>query len=824
MKNARFLNNLLKRGAAVVMLASLMPSMAACQRKDAFTSPMNQNEIPYAFAETDTYRNGQDIEGQWGSGLYTGPGEYGIGDPFVLRYDGRYYMYPSSDWSSGEGPGVKVFSSDDLVNWTYEGFAATGPETDSAYAPEVVYYNGYFYMTESQAGNGHYIFRSESPTGPFVKVTRNFGRCIDGSFWIADDGQLYFLYPTDNVIQIAPVNAAIMIPGAEKPLVGTLNGWTEGPGLFRRGDFLYLTYAGNNVITDGYRVGYSYQMGSDPTGQFIMPENNLLLLSTGPGNFKGLGHNSNVIGPDLDSWYTAYHNLLSLDGPQRRYMLDRVVTNGAVILANGPTYTDVAVPARPDFETRGTQVLTAAGSFLLSGDATEAVFTAEFNFTPGEGGTTSFVFAWTDERNYSRVTWDDSSGTLTLTRIRDGKEEQLGTAQADGLNAGVLHTLRLEQGGDRLCVTLDNMRKLDLTHSGTAGRIGVGGQAEFSYIAFSNDAFGTSDFEAVKIVSGSFPAVHYLKGENRGFSIRKARITENGVRQGEKEHTNLNECTGVYALVLDSTNDWVKYAIQVTEESFYGLSGRITPDSAGARFQVIVDEKDIYTFTVPETGLEEGEFGNVMLGRLPLAEGNHTLKLRLVEGKLEATQFTLEPTAPAPISTDNATTGIDEKSWSYVGEWMLVDDAHAVRAGDMAFAYAGDERMTDFTIELETAMTEDAADYDARIMLRIKNHSLSAGDEAFQGYYLSIGNDRITLNRCNYGGKELDLIEVDFRKDVYHRIRVEMRNNRIRVYVDDMDAPAIDYCDADAFLAGQLILCSNKAGVSFKNVKVQTAS
>ena len=42
------------------------------------------------------------------------------------------------------------------------------PESDEtshgAYAPEVIYYDGYFYLCQSRAGQGHYIYRSESPT------------------------------------------------------------------------------------------------------------------------------------------------------------------------------------------------------------------------------------------------------------------------------------------------------------------------------------------------------------------------------------------------------------------------------------------------------------------------------------------------------------------------------------------------------------------------------------------------------------------------------------------------------------------------------------
>jgi len=41
-----------------------------------------------------------------------------------------------------------------------------------------------------------------------------------------------------------------------------LHHWIEGPGIFRRGDYSYLTYTGNHVISKGYRVAYSYAPSS----------------------------------------------------------------------------------------------------------------------------------------------------------------------------------------------------------------------------------------------------------------------------------------------------------------------------------------------------------------------------------------------------------------------------------------------------------------------------------------------------------------------------------------------------------------------------------
>lgn len=96
------------------------------------------------------------IEGQW-------PG-YGIGDPFVMRFNGMFYLYVSTLDSEN---GVRAWKSPDLIHWTQaqgEGLPlgyVVSPEdytSRAAYAPEVFYFNGIFYMYMSPAGNGHYIY------------------------------------------------------------------------------------------------------------------------------------------------------------------------------------------------------------------------------------------------------------------------------------------------------------------------------------------------------------------------------------------------------------------------------------------------------------------------------------------------------------------------------------------------------------------------------------------------------------------------------------------------------------------------------------------
>ena len=66
--------------------------------------------------------------------------EYGVGDPFVLRYNGRYYLYCST---KNFEVGVRGWVSDDLINFTpitgaglEKGYVSNDECTLGAYAPK----------------------------------------------------------------------------------------------------------------------------------------------------------------------------------------------------------------------------------------------------------------------------------------------------------------------------------------------------------------------------------------------------------------------------------------------------------------------------------------------------------------------------------------------------------------------------------------------------------------------------------------------------------------------------------------------------------------
>ena len=267
---------------------------------------------------------------------------YGVGDPFVMRYNGRYYLYCST--KDGQ-VGIQCWTSNDLVNWSYTGLCATEALTMSAYAPEVVYYNGSFYMYTSPAGNGHYVLKSSSPTGPFYAVTDNVGLSIDGDVFIDDDGSWYFYSAAYNGIMAYPMSAPDKInadKGVKIPC--DLNGWTEGSMIVKHNGVYYMTYTGNHVWSTGYRINYSISESSPI--KFESVDNNPLLLSTDKKTVMGIGHSSTVLGPNLDEYYIVYHSFDVV--PKRNMNIDRIVFNGEGTVVLGPTTNNQQAPSMPD--------------------------------------------------------------------------------------------------------------------------------------------------------------------------------------------------------------------------------------------------------------------------------------------------------------------------------------------------------------------------------------------------------------------------------------------------------------------------------------------
>lgn len=131
-----------------------------------------------------------------------------IRDPFILPFDGKYYLYGtrgSTAWVSATG--LDVYVSDDMEAWS-EPHECFSVPTDfwadkEVWAPEVHIYNGIFYMFVSLRSDkrlrGTQILRSESPMGPFLPftddaITPKEWQSLDGTLYIDKNGEPYIVF------------------------------------------------------------------------------------------------------------------------------------------------------------------------------------------------------------------------------------------------------------------------------------------------------------------------------------------------------------------------------------------------------------------------------------------------------------------------------------------------------------------------------------------------------------------------------------------------------------------------------------------------------
>ena len=175
-----------------------------------------------------------------------------IGDPFLMRHDGRFYLYCSSH---SREPGIKCWVSDDMIHFDYQGFVCVDERTIGAYAPEVAYNAGKFWMVTSPRGSGHYLLQSDSPLGPFEVVSDNLGIGIDGSLFVDDDGRSWFYRASQQGIRVHEMPTPGEIDVRSKVIDASYLGhWTEGPQVIKRDGRYFLTDTGNHVCCRGYHV------------------------------------------------------------------------------------------------------------------------------------------------------------------------------------------------------------------------------------------------------------------------------------------------------------------------------------------------------------------------------------------------------------------------------------------------------------------------------------------------------------------------------------------------------------------------------------------
>lgn len=777
--------------------------------------------------------------------------EYGVGDPYILRFNGTYYMYCST--KDGQD-GVRAWKSTDMLNWEKcnpegvtdgegnqllpSGYVSMDAAIQGAFAPEVYYYNGSFYMYTSPAGKGHYVFQSDSPEGPFTCVTGNFGMNIDGSVFIDDDESMYFL-TADNtgitirtMISMSEINANSTDYKSATPSATNIGGWTEGPMLIKRDGIYYLTYTGSDVLSEGYRVSYSTEFDGNSivsrdsfTKGVDLP---ILLQVDEEENFKGLGHSATFLGPDLDSYYIVYHTLKSPAGPYRSMAIDRLIFNGTQMSVDGTAKGSVAANL-PAFSVSGGAAMAKVNGKLLSASATGNVFSAEFNFI-GDG--VQCIVAYQNENDYAYVKVDYANHKIELIR-HAGSDTVLasGTLKAD-FDPTVIHTVRFAYADGKADVYFDNMCKIrDAAVTLAGGKIGYEHIQETDAYSttFSNVAKGYSDRIELKQSGVSIGASNYLP-QNCFEGVNSYQLSEKSALSTvtvADEYTNDLGYNGAYQLSLGGKGDFARYLTYFRKSGHYGLKLTYDAKYANTKIGVQYNSGKVRVVTLP--AVETSDTGcmiSAFIDEFDLEAGVNFITLYGVGDETAFVSFTFEEKSYGEFTFENSLENVMQTGAAYMTMFRLVNGGHATRSGSSMLCYIGDRTLADYEVEVEITFLSTNA-YRAGLLIRGKNFATAKSDRlsSIQGYFISLDTRLLTLSKFNYGYSQTNIEaeshEVKTAELTKHTflLKVVARNHTLTVYLDGKQM--ISYTDAHAFLTGHIGLYSDGAEVVYKNLKIK---
>ncbi len=233
-------------------------------------------------------------------------------DPSVCRVGDEYVLATSSFTYF---PGVPIFRSTDLVNWTQIGNALdrvsqldlSGTEDFSSggvFAPTIRHHDGRFWMITtvfSSNGVDNFFVTAVDPAGPWSEPVPVSVLGIDPDLAWDDDGNCWVHYSAGGILRARiDDRTGEVLDGPVPAWAGTGLQFPEAPHLFRRGDWWYLL-----IAEGGTERGHAVTIarGPSPTGPWeSCPANPILSHRSTDRPIQNTGHADLVEATDGSWW------------------------------------------------------------------------------------------------------------------------------------------------------------------------------------------------------------------------------------------------------------------------------------------------------------------------------------------------------------------------------------------------------------------------------------------------------------------------------------------------------------------------------------------
>lgn len=249
-------------------------------------------------------------------------------DPSVCRVGDDFYLVTSTFQYF---PGLALYHSRDLVNWTPAGHCITREDqTDLSratsrsgiYAPVIRYDEGTFYViTTNVSGGGNFILKATDPQGEWSDPIPVAVPGIDPSLYF-EDGRCYLTYTYSDMIHLCEIDpdTGKILSDPVRIWGGTGGRYPEGPHIYRKDGWYYLL-----ISEGGTEYGHMITIARSRTieGPYSSNPANPILTHvfqpTQTSPVQGTGHGDFVQAPD-GSWWMVFLAFRTLPGQQHHIL------------------------------------------------------------------------------------------------------------------------------------------------------------------------------------------------------------------------------------------------------------------------------------------------------------------------------------------------------------------------------------------------------------------------------------------------------------------------------------------------------------------------
>lgn len=248
-------------------------------------------------------------------------------DPCLFRGKDSYYILVSTFEFM---PGIRVYESPDLVNWSYKTSILTDINLTgntrgcSIWAPFAAYHNGQYYVIYTDVKStrvpykdvNNYIITADRIDGPWSEPKYINSSGFDPSIFFDDDGKVYFLNEYwDYRLSTHNKSAGILMQELDASTLDTLgdpqilfNGTdarkTEAPEIYKHNDYYYLLTAEGGTEA-GHMV--TVARANNVNGPYeVDPQNPMLTSKDHPELTLQCSGHASIVADDADNWYMAH--------------------------------------------------------------------------------------------------------------------------------------------------------------------------------------------------------------------------------------------------------------------------------------------------------------------------------------------------------------------------------------------------------------------------------------------------------------------------------------------------------------------------------------